>query len=191
MVSKSQSLRVAIWNLRTMTENILSKLNLIILGVRSQQTEWKPYMVVLLLFAIGLTGWKSILQPLVKLEYQKRWIWTEWFLLPMQCETTLRRATTGCANCTKDESTSSCCVMDWSKPWDFINQTFFLKKKYSTFITVYDPMLSSPDEAKIPFYEDHTHTIEKIQRGAFLILMWHFNAWVDRDHVAWHRVWLL
>ena len=46
-----------------MTENILSKLNLIILGVRSQQTEWKPYMVVLLLFTIGLTGWKSILQP--------------------------------------------------------------------------------------------------------------------------------
>ena len=42
-------------------------------------------------------------------------------------------------------------------------------------------MLSSPDEAKIPFYEDHTHTIEKIQRDAFLILMWDFNAWVDRD----------
>ena len=52
-----------------MTENILNQLNLIILDKRSQQTEWKLFLVVLLLFAMSLTDWKSILQLLVKLEY--------------------------------------------------------------------------------------------------------------------------
>ena len=55
-----------------MTENILSQLNLIILDERIQQTEWKPFLVVLLLFAMSLTGWKLILQFLVKLEYRRR-----------------------------------------------------------------------------------------------------------------------
>ena len=62
-----------------MTENILNQLNLIILDKRSQQTEWKLFLVVQLLFAMSLTVWKSILQLLVKLEYWKWWIWTEWF----------------------------------------------------------------------------------------------------------------
>ena len=44
------------------------------------------------------------------------------------------------------------------------------------------------DEAKIAFYEDLTHTIEKIPRGDFLVLMREFNAWVGRVHVARLRV---
>ena len=54
-----------------------------------------------------------------------------------------------------------------------------LKKTYSTIIR---------DEAKLAFYEDLTHTIENIPRGRFLILVWDFNAWVGRVHVAWPRV---
>ena len=53
---------------------------------------------------------------------------------------------------------------------------------------MYVPTLSSPDEAKLAFYEDLTHTIEKIPKGDFFILMWDFNAWVGRVHVAWPRV---
>ena len=34
---------------------------------------------------------------------------------------------------------------------------------------MYAPILSSPEEVKIAFYEDLTHTIEKITRGNVLI----------------------
>lgn len=45
-----------------------------------------------------------------------------------------------------------------------------------------------PDETKIAFYENLTHTINKIPRGDFLVLMREFNAWVGRLHVARPRV---
>ena len=52
MVNKSQSLTVGTWNIRAMTENILSQLNLIILDEGSQQRERKPFLVVLLLHGL-------------------------------------------------------------------------------------------------------------------------------------------
>lgn len=40
-------------------------------------------------------------------------------------------------------------------------------------------------EAKIAFYEDLTHTIEKIPRDVFLVLMWDFN-WYFLKNTSFH-----
>ena len=99
-------------------------------------------------------------------------------LLPIQCETSRRRARTGCGNCINVKLHPAVVSCD-AVSTRILSIRLLLKKTYSTIIR---------DEAKLAFYEDLTHTIESIPRGDFLILVWVFNAWVGRVHVAWPRV---